>query len=137
MASLSPLEMIERNAALVIESSRQQFGETLAYDQPSVEWLDGYIERLRQQSYADDDIDKLINVFGSFLGECIRHHYGGEWADEQNNWVIRFDANNAAFPFNKVLKQFKNGSEAGDSIASFYANIPILYADVLSKDDPQ
>lgn len=135
MAEISPLEMIQRNAELVIATARQQFSETLHYDQASVEWLDGYIERLRQQKYAEDDIDKLINVFGSFLGECVRHEYGGEWSDEQGNWIIRFDAKNAAFPFNKVLKQFKNGSKAGDSIASFYANIPVQYADILGKDD--
>src|SRR4051812_20860053 len=116
MAEISPLEMIHLNAQLVIESTKQQFGQTLAYDQASVEWLDEYIERLRKQKYAEEDIDKLINVFGSFLGECIRHQFGGQWVDEQDNWLIRFDPQNAVFPFNKVLKQFKNGSEAGDSI---------------------
>ena len=135
MAEISPLEMIQRNAELVIQSTYQQFGVTLAYDDESVEWLDEYIERLRKQKYPAEDMDKLVNVFGSYLGECIRHEFGGEWSDEQGNWVIRFDAKNAAFPFNKVLKQFEHGSS--DSIAIFYANIPVLYAHVLRKDDPQ
>src|SRR5579871_2075820 len=116
MAELTPLDMIQLNAKLVIDSTYKQFGVTLSYDAESVEWLDEYIERLRAQNYPDDDIDKLINVFGSYLGECIRHEYGGEWADEQGNWVIRFDAQNAAFPFSKVLKQFKSGSDGGESI---------------------
>ena len=135
MADLSPLEMIQRNAALVIETAREQFGVTLHYDQESVEWLDEYIERLRQQNYPAEDIAMLINVFGSFVGECIRHQFGGAWEEDQGSWLIRFDANNAAFPFNKVGKQFERGSSSGNSIAGFYTSIPRLFPSLSRKDD--
>ncbi len=129
MSELSPVEKIQRNAELVIETMREQ-GVDLDYDQKSVEWLDGYIERQRQQNpNHESNIYGLSNTLGSFLGECIRRQFGGEWAQSEYGWAIAFDEKNACFPFNKVEKQLRNG--AVDSIAGFYGSIPALYGNVL------
>jgi hypothetical protein len=68
----------------------------------------------------------LINVLGSFVGECIRHEFGGEWKQVDGQWGISFDPLNVAFPFAKITKQFENGHEGGDSIFSLYEIIPLL-----------
>lgn len=114
-------EAIKANAALVLKT----FGEqSLAYDEESVKWLDGYIERNRRD-WDEQSGEKLVNVLGSFLGECIRLNYGGEWQTTEYGPGIAFSDGNVTFPFNKIRKQIQNGSE--DSIASFYATIPILF----------
>jgi hypothetical protein len=115
------LEAIKANAALVLKTFEQQ---NLAYDEASVKWLDGYIERNRLD-WDETGAEKLVSILGSFLGECIRLNFGGEWQMTENGLAVAFFDGNAAFPFNKIRKQIHNGSE--DSIASFYSSIPILF----------
>jgi hypothetical protein len=118
---MNNLEAIKANAALVLKTFEQQ---NLAYDEESVAWLDGYIERNRL-NWDEPGAEKLVNILGSFFGECIRLNYGGEWQMTENGLSVAFSDGNAAFPFNKIRKQIQNGSE--DSIASFYATIPLLF----------
>ena len=115
------LEAIKANAELVLKTFEQQ---NLGYDEESVAWLDGYIERNRLKWDAAG-AEKLVNILGSFLGECLRLNYGGEWQMTENGLGVAFSDGNAAFPFNKIRKQIQNGSE--DSIASFYSSISILF----------
>ena len=107
--------------------SRSDFG----YTQESVEWLEGYIERLRQSGQFPDDAAKfnLICIFGSFLGECIIHCYGGAWVQRDEGWCVEFRSNTYVLPFSKVAKQFDNGLE--DSIGWFFRAIPKF----ILKDD--
>ena len=115
------LEAIKANAELVLKAFNEQ---NLTYDEESVAWLDGYIERNRHD-WDEQKAEKLVNVLGSFVGECIRLNYGGEWQIMENGLGVKFSDGNAAFPFNKIRKQILNGS--GDSIVSFYTMIPIVF----------
>lgn len=120
-------EHIRANAEMVVQQLRPLSGIDFGYTQESVEWLDGYIERLRSSGEFEsvEAKDKLINVFGSFLGECIVRCYGGTWKQNEEGWGVAFDDDNVAFPFVKVAKQIDNGSE--DSIASFFTVIPLVF----------
>ena len=119
------LEGIRSNAELVAEQMRPLSGLAFDYDAASVEWLDGYIERQRER-LADDirAVNRLVSVLGSYLGECIRRAYGGEWRRSEQGLGVYFTETVAAFPFNKTQKQFANGS--GDSVYSFFRVIPAL-----------
>ena len=120
-------EHIRANAEIVIEMLRPLSGIDFGYTQESVEWLQGYIERQRTSGGFDNQEvkDKLISVFGSFLGECIVRCYGGKWRQRDGVWCIEFDEKNVAFPFGKVQKQMENGLE--DGIASFFTVIPLVF----------
>jgi hypothetical protein len=114
---------IRRLASYVVQEfqpiSRVNFG----YNAESVEWVEEFIERERCRRDLSKGIPEgLVNTLGSFLGECIVAANGGnwEWSEEQQDWGIRFEAGDMAFPFEKVWKQFTNGVEGGDSIESFY-----------------
>jgi hypothetical protein len=119
--------LIRENAELVINTCKQQMNVTLAYNEKSVAWVDDYIERNRK-TLSENQVEALINVIGSFLGECIQRNYGGIWSQRDEGLAICFDSKNCVFPFNKVEKQFINGSE--DSISSFYTLIPIVFKTV-------
>ena len=120
-------QQIGDNAQAVIEHLGKQLGVTLAYDEPSVEWLDDYIERIRE--HLDRDVvASLIDGFGSFLGECIRRGLGGKWELMEGRWGIRFDEGMTTFPLTWVEKQFSDGHEAGESIASKYQTIATILA---------
>ena len=114
-------EKIAANAADVITAFS---GNDLGFDERSVQWIDGYIERNRDQ-WDGTMRASLGNTLGSFLGECIRHNFGGRWQMTENGLAIMFDSRNGVFPFNKVNKQIENGSE--DSISSFYNSISVLF----------
>lgn len=120
---------IRANAELAIETLSGPAGFRLGYDEKSLEWVDGYIERVRLG--ADQAMkNSLISVLGSFLGECVRWCYGGEWVNDDGQWGVAFDARNCAFPFSKVYKQFENGRAGGDSILIFFRVIPTVFKQV-------
>ena len=113
---------------MVIQQLRPLSGIDFGYTRESVEWLEGYIERQRNSGELDNVgvKNKLVSVFGSFLGECVVHCYGGTWRqDEEGVWCVAFNDDNMVFPFAKVAKQMDNGLE--DGIVSFFTVIPIIF----------
>ncbi|HKF20297.1 MAG TPA: hypothetical protein VKE93_01935 [Candidatus Angelobacter sp.] len=122
-------EAIHANARLVIDQlgPLSELGERFGYNRESVEWVEGFIERQRvRPDVRAADKARMVQVLGSFLGECIVHTYGGEWRERDGSWGVFFDPSNAAFPFSKVGKQFDNGAESGDSILSFFDAVGIV-----------
>jgi hypothetical protein len=124
------IEQIKSTAEQFVQDvrpvSRIDFGYTLE----SVEWLEGYIERLRQSGQFTDVRAKtnLVGVFGSFLGECIIHCYGGAWMQRDEGWCVEFRRDTYVFPFARVSKQFDNGSE--DGVGWFFRAIPEVFLKV-------
>jgi hypothetical protein len=98
-----------------------------------VEWLEGYIERLRLSGAfkVEETKNKLSGMFGSFLGECVIRQYGGHWAQHDGTWSVAFDGNNGVFPIGKTWKQMDNGLE--DGIGSFFRGIAVLYGKYLDQ----
>ena len=89
------------------------------YNAASVRWVDGFIERQRvREAYDEAELERLIQNLGRYMGECVIAVYGGNWAEVNGMWAIAFDAENAAFPFNKVRKQFESGAE--ESVESWF-----------------
>lgn len=120
-------ELIQENAKLAVErlAPISGLGERFGYNLESVEWLEGYVERLRKDpKCGPDPAPPLISVLGSYPGQCIIEIYGGEWRlNEELGWDILLKEGNMAFPFNKLRKLFENGVEGGDSVHSFVSVI--------------
>jgi hypothetical protein len=121
-------EKFRYNAELLIKIMHEEQGVILGYNANSIAWLDNYVEQNRR-SLSQEIIrsHNLISLFGSFLGEAIRHEFGGKWQQVNGQWAIVFNEGNACFPINKVDKQFANGHQGGDSISSFYNVIPTIF----------
>lgn len=129
-------EQIKLLAQRLISTLSEKLGVDLKYDRASVEWLDGYIERVRVH-LDGASVDGFTSSVGSFLGECIIANYGGRWLESEGTWGVFFSEEsdkNGAFPFNKVRKQLLNGAE--DSILSFYDVLPVLLSMGDEMDDP-
>jgi hypothetical protein len=126
---VSASDAILANARLVIDQlgPLSGLGARFGYNRESVEWVEAFIERQRvRPEFKAETQARMVQVLGSFLGECIIHTYGGEWREKDGDWGVFFDASNAAFPFSKVGKQFDNGMESGDSILSFFDAIGVV-----------
>ena len=102
----------------------RQMGVRLERGPEAVAWLDGYVESNRP--LPPEHLDAQEMLVGAYLGECVIAAYGGEWAEFDGQWGVRFDERNAVFPFAKTRKHWENGAE--DSIRSFYEMIPVVYA---------
>jgi hypothetical protein len=120
---------IKANAEFMVQKLGTTSGINFGYNRESVEWLEGYIERLRESGTLVDEAakQKFANIFGSFLGECIVRCYGGSWAERSGSWAVAFDDQNCVFPFAKVMKQIENGRGAGDGIGGFFTFIPEVF----------
>jgi len=115
------------NAELVRKTAGDQLGVAVGFDEAGVRWLDGFING--QRLAATEEVKaKLPNTLGSFLGECVRHTYGGEWQQHENGWVVKVNDRLSVFPINKVQKQLAN--EDGDSVLGLFTAIPSLLAGV-------
>lgn len=114
---------IDKNVELVRKTMPEVAGIAFDYDEASIEWLDGYINRMREE--FDGEPGRLGQVLASYIGESIRRKYGGRWVEAEYGIGVEIRPNFVAFPFNKVSKQFENGQE--DSVFSFYQSIqPLL-----------
>jgi hypothetical protein len=114
------LRMIEANAAIAIEELSALSQRPFGFDEESVAWVEGFIERQRE-SLDDGDGRGLVNVLGSYLGQAIVVATGAAWdIDDSGNLGIAFANGDMAYPFNKVGKQLEQGVEGGESILSFY-----------------
>jgi hypothetical protein len=127
------VNLIRTNAAFVINTCQELTDFDFDCSPRSVKWMDDYIEQIRTQPADDAGREQLVSNIGSFLGEAIIQAYGGAWSQDERGWHIRFDAQNRAYPFNKVAQQFLNGSE--DSIFSFYSSIAPLILEVGESAD--
>jgi hypothetical protein len=116
-------DRLRASAYLVVDTIRENLGVTLTFDRAGVEWVDGYINRLRH-SMAPNRRSGLIGMLASFVGECIIQTYGGAWAEEDGRWGVRVSERLWACPSAKIEKQFDNGPE--DSVSSFFTCIPTL-----------
>jgi TPR repeat protein len=115
--SVEEVNQIRQAAEKMRDIFQKELQVELDYDEESLRWLDGYIERIRPRH---KESERVIGSIGSFLGECIIRNLGGQWARYDGMSCVAFDDRNAAFPYNKVAKQFANGAEKGDSILGFY-----------------
>src|SRR5205823_3476954 len=116
-------------AEMMIEQLGPASGvDTFGYNRASVEWVEGFIDRQRKTGLSGESTYTLVQVLGSFLGECLVRVYGGVWRKQGDAWGVFFDdRNNAAFPFAKVNKVFSEGLEGGESVLGFFDAVPAIF----------
>lgn len=114
-------ELIAANVRLAIEKLAGVADVPFGLDRASVAWVAGFIDRQRARDGFDPDrTTGLVAVLGSHLGEAVVAATGGGWEAADGAWGVRLGSHGVCFPFAKVAKQLRHGSEAGDSILSFY-----------------
>lgn len=129
-------EKLKANSELLIRTIHEKLNIRLDYNAEGVEYVDGYIERIRLNR-SPETFGTLSSVFGSYVGECIRHEFGGEWKMIDGEWGIAFDDHNAAFPITKARKQLHNGHSGGDSVYSLYTSIAAFFHEGIIGDQTE
>lgn len=106
---------------------REQKIVELDYDDTGIQWLAGYIERVRSRSQGLGR-KNIIDMLGSFLAETCWRVFGGHWIAYDKILGLQLNNGIILLPRNAVQKQFDNGCEACESIASFFATNQLLAA---------
>jgi hypothetical protein len=75
----SQAEEYRAAAENVVSQLHEDLGVVLNYDAASIEWLDGYINRIRTQ-LKKDAYPGLVAALGAYLAETIIRTYDGVWA---------------------------------------------------------
>jgi hypothetical protein len=80
------VEQIKQKAQLAVELFAPISEIDFGLNKQSVEWVEGYVERMRKRvDFNDGSWNGLIDTIGAFLGECILARTGGTWelSDDQ------------------------------------------------------
>lgn len=110
---------------MVVETMNEITTFEFGYDDESLEFLDGYLDR--QHRNGDPEIhEQLATTMGCYVGECLVAMHGGEWfLDVEYGWMVAVRSIKAN-PFAKTIKLLTNGLAAGDSVRSFVHTAPTL-----------
>jgi hypothetical protein len=122
------------NAELVKKVARSELNTNVEYNEAGVQWLERYIDGQRQ--FASEEVkQKLPSTLGSFLGECVRSTFGGQWVqDPEYGWAVKVTEGLVVFPFAKVRKQLEHSE--GESVLGLFRSIPAVMAHLAAKTLP-
>jgi hypothetical protein len=121
-------EKIKANSALVAREISPLVDFEFGFNARSVAWLDEFIEnQIHRPDWDYGTQESLIDVLGSFLGECIISCFGGHWDRLEDQWCISIGTRVVFYPFTKVSKRFSNGLQ--DSLKVFFDIIPLTFPD--------
>jgi hypothetical protein len=109
-------EVFREAAEVCRNASKHTLGVDLAYDEASLLQIDDIISKAWPQN-SDGDISKRCQIWGSFLGECLRQIHGGSWVRTDIGWEVKIGGVGLNV-FAKIEKRFRNGM--ADSVSFFY-----------------
>ncbi len=116
MNSIAKSSDLREDAELVIEVLSEKEDIQLDYTADSISWLDAYIDEHRAE-LDDGDKSVLREKLGAFLGESIRHNFGGRWVKgSDGNWMIVFDEEHQAAPFDIIGEHLDHSASLAQAI---------------------
>lgn len=89
----------------------------LLYDEASLLRVDEIITRAWPPGAGGGDIKKRCEIWASYVGECLRAIFGGDWVRTESGWGVKIGSV-VLNVFAKMEKRFLNGMT--DSISFFY-----------------
>ena len=112
----------------VVAQLREDLGVELNYDEQSIEWLDGYINRIRTQ-LDKETYSGLAAALGAYVGETIIAMYGGAWHyfEEPGQWGVQLPDGIGAFPSAKILPKSATRFNPSDALVLMISTA-VLYA---------
>lgn len=107
-------------------STAQNFGTTLNWSESSIQQVEQMLGRLHAElevaKPSPETIWNFAKAFGSYVGEVIRRHHGGEWGMVNMNGQsfpgLRQPSGNLIWPWGRVHKRITNGPE--DNLWHYY-----------------
>ena len=107
-------------------ATAQNFGTTLDWSESSIQQVEQMLGRLHAElnvaKPSPDTIWNFAKALGSYVGEVIRRHHGGEWGMVSMNGQtfpgMRQSDGSLIWPWGKVHNRLTNGPE--DNVWHYY-----------------
>lgn len=120
------LRSIRADTQAVMQTFGKRSGMTnFGFNNESVAYLDGLLDRTLTPTTPDATKEKLMNLFGAFLGECIVSRYGARWQFGPDSGprltIAAKGGTHFLDPFGKVAKRLTNGAE--DSLSVYFGQL--------------
>lgn len=118
--------MVSSYAEQAVQTARASNAQ-LDYSENSLMEVETILAQLARQmtdgTPGSQDVGEVCKMWGSYLGEVVRRHFGGEWSIEtypgkQFATLTLSVGGNKLFPTMKVHRRLTQGEE--DSVWSFY-----------------
>ena len=120
--------MTAADALAAIDHAKSKFRVDLDFSLESVERLEQVLEQLHRTIpkgfmgkifgvAITGSIESMSKIYGSYLGEVLRKHAGGEWVITDAG-VSLTKADAQVWPAAKVYKRLTNGAE--DNVAVYF-----------------
>eukprot|EP00471_Norrisiella_sphaerica_P008702 CAMPEP_0184493824 /NCGR_PEP_ID=MMETSP0113_2-20130426/27040_1 /TAXON_ID=91329 /ORGANISM="Norrisiella sphaerica, Strain BC52" /LENGTH=112 /DNA_ID=CAMNT_0026879269 /DNA_START=385 /DNA_END=723 /DNA_ORIENTATION=- len=94
-------------------------GFKFAFDVESVGKIDEMIDRNRRTWMREGSGQRMMNMFGAYLGEAVINEYGGDWVE---GYGVEIEQGFVVNPFVIVGKRIANGIEE-ESCATYFSMI--------------
>jgi hypothetical protein len=113
------------HAQIAVQGAKLQFGHLLDFSPESVKHVEeilgaryeAFKESIAAKQVSEQALSAVINVWGSYLGEVFRRHYGGQWARGDNGPSLTI-GQAKIFPLSKVYKRLVEGP--GDNVQFYF-----------------
>ncbi len=88
---------IRNSADYAIRITKEKLNISLSFDESSLQTLEGLLDKAfqnfselsKQSKLEEKTIQQNTKTWGSYLGELIRHRFGGEWHKEAEAYVLQ------------------------------------------------
>jgi hypothetical protein len=109
-----------------VDIAARNFGICLDWSESSIRLVERMLEELHNQMpEAQPDEETILTfakMFGSYIGEVLRRHHGGEWGiitfAGQQAPGLQYGRGSWCWPWDKAYKRLVNGPE--DNVWHYY-----------------
>lgn len=130
MTSPTITDLMQAYAEDAVDLAQERFGIHLDYSEESIAHVEeilnqfhkripqGFFKKLLKRGPPPEVVEQVAKMFGGYLGEVMRRHFGGEWMldsgiDSEPTITLAFPNESKVFPPGKVYKRLMNGEADG------------------------
>jgi hypothetical protein len=119
-------------AQTAVQTGKVTWKESLDFSSDSLDGVERIMSALHNrlkfpkpgEQLTDEELTTAVRVWGIYVGEVIRRHYGGQWVTGADGLVELAIGGKSAQPLAKVRKRITDGS--GDNLRYYFSSITKL-----------
>jgi hypothetical protein len=112
-----------------VHAARLKWNETLDFTQDSLEAVERILGKIHNAGRygsgsaapSEEELDASSKMWGIYIGEVIRRHYGGQWSQGEDGTLSLLIGEAKAYPIAKARKRIVDG--ASDNIRYYFSSM--------------